>query len=112
MNRLLKVITLLRYTGTDREFPIQLLQVLIYIASRDGCHKTALQDKDIGIDITPASASRNTDWLSKDHRLGKRGLDLIEKRTDPTHSRMRRQTLHLTKKGEYLVQQIKDILYE
>ena len=65
--------------------------------------------------MTRASSSRNTDMLSKHHRLliasGKRkpGLGLIKKEVDTTNRR--RSILSLTKKGEQLFTQIKDILY-
>ncbi len=83
------------------------MSVLLYVASHDRCHKGALEE-DLNISI--ASSSRNTDWLSKDHRLNKPGLDLIRKSLDD--SNRRRQVLSLTKKGEDLVKQIKTILYE
>ena len=66
--------------------------------------------------MTRASVSRNTDWLSKQHRLilpsGKRspGLGLIKKEVDPIDRR--RSVLALTKKGEELLNQIKDILFQ
>ena len=105
IERLLKAINLLRLY--DREFPAQLMSVLLYVASHDNCHKQALEED---LNISMASGSRNTDWLSKQHRLNKPGLDLIKKCIDPSYKR--RQVLSLTKKGEDLVNQIKEILYE
>tara|TARA_R100000458_G_C8264117_1_gene239367 strand:+ start:730 stop:1083 length:354 start_codon:yes stop_codon:yes gene_type:complete len=105
MERLMKVINLLRLY--DREFPAQLMSVLLYVASHKDCHKQALEED---LNISMASSSRNTDWLSDRHRLNKPGLGLIRKSLDPSYKR--RQILSLTKKGEDLVNQIKAILYE
>ena len=57
-----------------------------------------------------SSTSRNTDWLSKYHRLKKPGLDLIIKEADPFNRR--RQTLKLSQKGEQLAKLIEDLLYD
>ena len=104
IERLLKVINLLRLY--DREVPAQVLATLFYIGSHNDCHKTALEED---LNFTTASSSRNTDKLSKDHRLGKAGFDLITKEVEEDS---RKQRLRLTKKGEDLMNQIKQILYE
>ena len=104
MDRVLKVINLIRLM--EAELPAQVVATYFYVASRDGCHKRALEE-DLG--LTPASGSRNTDWLSKQHRLGRPGLDLIAKEEDPTYRR--RLQLKLTDKGKRLIKQIEDILY-
>ena len=103
IERLLRVYNLLRLY--DREIPAQVLATLFYIGSRHDCHKTALEED---LNFTTASGSRNTDKLSKDHRLGKAGLDLITKEVEEVG---KRQRLKLTKKGEDLMTQIKEILY-
>ena len=105
IDRLLKVINILRLF--DREVPAQVLATLFYIGSHNDCHKTALEED---LNFTTASSSRNTDRLSKDHRLGKAGLDLIVKEIEEVAPR--RQRLKLTKKGEDLMKQIKQILYD
>ena len=105
IERLLKVINLIRLY--DREVPAQVLATLFYIGSHNDCHKTALEED---LNFTTASSSRNTDKLSKDHRLGKAGLDLIVKEVE--EQKPRRQRLKLTRKGEDLMNQIKQILYE
>jgi len=102
--RLLKVAELLRVL--DREFPAQLLSTLLYVASHDNCHKQALEED---LNFTTASGSRNTDRLSKVHRLNKPGLNFIYKEDDPTNRR--RQQLKLTPKGEQFIKQVKEILY-
>tara|TARA_B100000700_G_scaffold313106_1_gene397621 strand:- start:134 stop:523 length:390 start_codon:yes stop_codon:yes gene_type:complete len=116
IERLLKVINLLRLY--DREVPAQVLSTLFYIGSHNDCHKTALEED---LNFTTASSSRNTDKLSKDHRLDgrldkngkpivKAGFDLITKEVE--EQKPRRQRLKLTRKGEDLMNQIKSILYE
>ena len=105
IERLLKVINLIRLY--DREVPAQVLATLFYIGSHNDCHKTALE---LDLNFTTASSSRNTDRLSKDHRLGKAGFDLITKEVE--EQKPRRQRLKLTRKGEDLMNQIKQILYE
>jgi DNA-binding MarR family transcriptional regulator len=102
--RLLKVTE--RLQALDREIPAQVVACFFYIASHENCHKQALEE---ALNMTTASASRNTDWLSRTHRLNKPGLDLIIKETDPTNKR--RQQLRLSAKGKRIIQSIKDDLY-
>jgi len=104
MERMLRVMDLLRVL--DREVPAQVLSCFFYIASHDGCHKTAMEE-DLG--LTTASSSRNIDRLTKQHRLGKRGMDLIIKEVDPSNKK--RLTLHLNQRGHDLIRQIESILY-
>ena len=104
INRLVEVVKQLRLQ--KREMSAQELATLFYIGSRNNCHKTALEED---LNFTTASSSRNTDKLSKDHRLGKAGLNLITKEVEEDS---RRQRLRLTKKGEDLMNQIKSILYD
>jgi hypothetical protein len=55
-------------------------------------------------------SSRNTDWLSANHRLpNKAGLGLIIKEDHPTNWRTR--ICRLSPKGESLIKQIKEKLY-
>lgn len=104
MWRLCRVAELFRVK--DTEVPGQLVSVFCYIASHNPCHLQAIQE-DLG--MSPNSTSRNTDWLSTHHRLGKPGMGLITKADDP-HD-MRRKVVTLTPKGEQMVQAIKEILY-
>lgn len=104
IERLLKAINLLRLL--DREMPAQVIASFLYVASHDNCHKQAMEEE---LSMTVASGSRNTDWLSKYHRLNKPGLNLITKEADPTDRR--RQILKLTPKGHELVNQLQEILY-
>ena len=90
----------------DREVPAQVVCTYLYVATHDGCHSQAMMED---LELTAASASRNTDWLTKKHRLGKSGLDLIVKEIDP--SNRRRQILRLTPKGKHLIHSICGTLY-
>jgi len=104
MERMLQVMDLFRVL--DREMPAQVIACFLYIASHNNCHKTALE-QDLG--MPTASGSRNTDWLSKHHRLRKPGLNLITKEVDPLNRK--RTQLKLTDKGHDLVKRIEAILY-
>ena len=104
IERLLKVMEAIRLL--DREMPAQVISTFLFVASHNNCHKQALEED---LSFTTASSSRNTDWLSKLHRLNKPGLDLIIKEVDPTNKR--RQQLRLSPKGEQLVKLIEDLLY-
>lgn len=86
--------------------PAQVIATFLYVASHDNCHKLAMEED---LNFTTASGSRNTDWLSKYHRLNKPGLDLITKEADPINRR--RQLLKLTPNGKELVNQLQEILY-
>ena len=66
IDRLVQVVKQLRLQR--REMSAQELATLFYIGSHHDCHKTALEED---LNFTTASSSRNTDKLSKDHRLGK-----------------------------------------
>jgi len=104
--RLLDVLEIFR--ELDREVPAQVLCCYLYIASHNGCHSQAMMED---LELTGASASRNTDWLSKKHRLGKPGLNLIRKEVDESSSR-RRHTLWLTPNGKALLTQINRLLHD
>ena len=90
----------------DREIPAQVVCTYLYVATHDGCHSQAMMED---LELTAASASRNTDWLTKRHRLGKPGLDLIVKEVD--QSNRRRVCLKLTPKGKALIHSIYETLY-
>ncbi|AII48634.1 hypothetical protein KR52_05695 [Synechococcus sp. KORDI-52] len=84
------------------DLPCQVVSSFLYISSHNACHKQALEQD---LDLTPASGSRITAWLSRNHRLEhKKGFRLIEKIRDPSNGR--RQILVLTQKGRELANQI------
>jgi DNA-binding MarR family transcriptional regulator len=89
----------------DIEVPGQLVSVFCFIASHNPCHMQAIQE---ALSMSSNSVSRNTDWLSSHHRLGKAGLGLITKKADAIH--LRRKILRLTDKGHDMIKQIKEIL--
>ena len=65
---------------------------------------------EVELGMSRASGSRNTDWLSRTHRLNKSGLNLIKKEIDPTDKR--KTVLSLTRQGKDLVHKIAAILYD
>jgi DNA-binding MarR family transcriptional regulator len=89
----------------DVEVPGQLVSVFCYIASHNPCNLQSIE-KELG--LSPNSTSRNTDWLSTHHRLGKPGMGLIYKKRDPFNGR--RRIVELTDKGYEMIEQIKEIL--
>mgnify|MGYP002881615354 CR=1 FL=1 len=104
LDALIKCIEMLRVL--DVEMPAQTVAVFLYIASHDGCHSQAVQE-DLG--ITAASVSRNSMWLSGQHRSNPaRGLNLITKESDPYNRR--RNVFYLTREGKQLSKQLSDIL--
>jgi DNA-binding MarR family transcriptional regulator len=102
-DRLRKAIDVLRLF--DRQVPAQVISTFFYVASHDGCTGN---DVSKALNMTSSSVSRCTDWLSDYHRLGKPGMGLIVKKKDNLDQRSR--TLHLTPKGEMVINQIRDIL--
>lgn len=91
----------------DVEVPGQLVSVFCFIASHNPCNMQAIVQE---LNLSNNSVSRNTDWLSNYHRLGKPGMGLITKTKDPLN--YRRRICKLTKKGEEMVDTIKKILNE
>ena len=91
----------------DKEMPAQLVSTFLFIAAHGPVETLAL-GKATG--MATSSVSRNTDWLSANHRLKNRaGLGLIIKEDHPTNWRTR--LCRLSPKGESLMTQIKDRLY-
>ena len=103
--KLLDAVNMLR--DLDDEFPAQLLASLLYVASHNNCHKQAMEED---LAFTTASGSRNTDRLSKQHRLKKPGLDFVIKEPDP--SNRRRLQLKMTPKGQVFIDQLLSALYD
>jgi DNA-binding MarR family transcriptional regulator len=104
IEKLRKVIDVLRLF--DREVPAQVISTFFYIASHEGCFTRHLVEE---IGLSSSSVSRCTSWLSDYHRLGKPGMELIVKKK--SHLDQRERILHLSPKGEQVINQIKDILY-
>ena len=96
----------------DYEVPAQVILCFVFIASHNPCHSEVLCHE---LGLTRAAVSRNTDWLSKKHRLTnpvtktkKPGLNLIKKEVDP--SNRRRMLLSLTVKGKSIAKDLRKIL--
>jgi DNA-binding MarR family transcriptional regulator len=104
MEKLLAAINAVR--ALDPDMPAQVLATLLYVASHDNCHKQAVEE-DLG--LTPASGSRNTDWLGALNRHKRPGLRLINKTADPANKR--RIQLSLTNEGALLINTLRFLLY-
>lgn len=78
----------------DATMPIQVAHVLTMIARHPGISMQKLADY---AGLTQSSTSRNVAALSKWHRLGKPGYDLVEAIEDPEDRRAK--VLFLTQKG-------------
>lgn len=110
MDKILRMIEEIRdldRNSKSQELPIQVLSLFLYIASRNNCNKQHAEDY---LTMSKASASRNTDWLSRTHYNGRPGLNLIRKEVDPYDRR--KSTLRLTRKGKDLVEKLTSILYD
>ena len=110
MDKILRMIEEIRdldRNSKSQELPIQVLSLFLYIASRNNCNKQNAEDH---LTMSKASASRNTDWLSRTHYNGRPGLNLIRKEVDPYDRR--KSTLRLTRKGKDLVEKLTSILYD
>ena len=96
-----------------KEFTVEAIACFFYVASHEGCYKQ-LMEKELGLSV--ASGSRNTDLLSKHHRLklpsgqARPGLDLIIKKEDPGDRR--KVKLYLTPKGSKTISEFKSIIYK
>jgi len=96
MLRLLGAIETLRVL--DVEMPAQVIACFLFIAANDGCTTKELTEE---LELTAASTSRNTTWLTGEHRSNpKRGLNLVTKEVYPPNKRLR--VLKLTTEGRKL----------
>lgn len=84
---------ILRSAG-EREFPLQLASVFMWIASHDGCLQEDIQ---ASTSLSSSSVSRNVNWLGSRHRLGKEGLKWIYKEKDAKNPKAYR--VYLSTKG-------------
>ncbi len=101
MLRILGVIETLRVL--DIEMPAQVIACFLFVASRDdGCTSAEMQEE---LGLTAASMSRNTTWLTGEHRSNpNRGLNLITKEVYQANKRLR--ILRLTPEGRKLAQRL------
>ena len=104
---LLRVLTMFMKLDNSQDVPLQAIAVFWYVATYQNCSK---KDIEKYFDMSQASASRMTDYISRYHRLGKPGLRLVSKEQDPKDKR--RTILKLTRKGKDLIEKSFDTLYE
>lgn len=97
--------TALKFLAALREIdpylPSQTAETLLVVANRPGLTMAELE-KETG--LAQSTISRNVASLSKWHRIGKEGYDLVEAVDDPRERR--RKIVFLTVKGQRLVQKI------
>lgn len=91
--------------GMDPDLPVVQMSVLFYVA----LHPEVAQ-KDIGeaLNLPSSTASRSVASLSKYHRLGKMGLELVESYEDPVNRRVK--LVRLTPKGASFIRNLLDSL--
>ena len=104
---LLRVLTLFMKLDNTQYVPLQAIAVFWYVATYQNCSKKDIEEY---FEMSKASVSRMTDYISRYHRLGKTGLGLISKEQDPKDKR--RTLLKLTRKGKDLIEKSFNTLYE
>ena len=104
---LLRVLTMFMKLDNSQEVPLQAMAVFWYVATYQNCCKKEIEQY---FDMSKASASRMTDYISRYHRLGKAGLGLVSKEQDPKDKR--KTILKLTRKGKDLIEKSFNTLYE
>ena len=85
----------------DAEMPIQTAAAYLEVANREGQTMSEIA-KTLG--LAQSSCSRNISALSKRHRHGKAGLDLVIATEDPDERR--RKIVRLTAKGKRVLKTI------
>lgn len=93
------------FRNENPEIPAQQIAVFLIVAMNEGCSLADITER---LGMASSTTSRSVDALSKLHRLGKPGLDLVEKRIDPMDRR--KKTHHLTPKGHAAKTRILDEL--
>lgn len=95
------------FRDLDPEVPATTILCFLVVSQAES-EDVHMKDLQQSLGITPASASRNIAYLSKEHRLGKPGLDLVETYEDPADRRFKR--IRLKPKGKQLKTRLRDIL--
>lgn len=101
--RLIQLMETLR--AIDPEMPAQTVLTFLLVADEPDVTMRDLQTR---LGLSSAATSRNVAALSKHHRLGKDGADVIEAYEDPTDRRYKR--VRLTPKGTALTRRIAQII--
>lgn len=91
-----RVINMLRQLSPD--MPMQQADVLLQIAMHPGLTMADISKR---TGLSQSSVSRNVSAMSKYHRLGKPGLDLVEAAIDPREPR--RRLVFLTVNGKAFI---------
>lgn len=89
----------------DPEMPAQTVLTFLYIAQEPNISMRDLQAK---LGLASSSTSRNVAALSKHHKLGKEGADVVEAYEDPVDRRYKR--VRLTGKGTALARRIGNLI--
>ena len=90
------------------EATMHLLMTFLYIAGNEGC---SMQELEKATGATPASNSRNTDWLSYGRNsVSNNGLGLVSKDKPLRQKDRRRVVLKLTPKGKELLTKLAAVL--
>lgn len=79
----------------DPELPTQTANTFLFIAMHEGCTMRELAQ---ALGVAQSTMSRNVSALSKIHRLGKAGLNLVQRDPDPYERR--RVIVTLTPRGQ------------
>lgn len=90
------IIRALRTLAPD--MPMQMADILLAVAMRPG---VTMNDLSKSTGLSQSSISRNVAAMSRLHRLGKPGLDLMEAEIDPREPR--RRVIFLTPKGKQFI---------
>lgn len=91
-----RIINMLRILSP--EMPMQQADVLLQVVLRPG---VTMADISKNTGLSQSSVSRNVQAMSKFHRLGKPGLDLVEAVIDPREPR--RRLIFLTTRGKAFI---------
>ncbi|MCQ1855431.1 MarR family winged helix-turn-helix transcriptional regulator [Neorhizobium galegae] len=91
-----RVVHMLRTLSPD--MPMQQADVLLHIALHPGITMAEITKR---TGLSQSSVSRNVSAMSKFHRLGKPGLDLVEAAIDPREPR--RRLVFLTQNGKLFI---------
>lgn len=98
------------FRSLDKEMQAQTMLAFLYIAERNlqGIDTTVL---DVGtyLDLTSASATRNVQALSKIHRYGKEGHNLLYTEENPRNRT--EKFIHLTEKGKALTKRLEGYIH-
>ena len=103
----LRILHMFMKLDKSQDVPLQAMAVFWFVATYKNCSKKNIEEH---FNMSKASASRLTDYLSRYHRLGKAGLGLISKEADPKDKR--RILLKLTRKGKDLIEKSFTTLFE